>query len=125
MPNQSLEAHAKPALDSKMNQLTASTDLLADLSIGADQGHKTEEVEAAVLAASGLDAPEQFLAVVAEQQQGEVTTDSTEAAAEQLLTPEQDAAATECADQFVDLYEHVRNTFARVGVGGLRCYAQQ
>ncbi|WIA14126.1 hypothetical protein OEZ85_002670 [Tetradesmus obliquus] len=93
--------------------LSESADLLADLALNG-QGAKaaavevdTAEVEAAVLNASVLPSSEQQDATTStaltwsSEQQPEAAT----AKAEQQLTPEQDAAAAECADNFVELYE--------------------
>jgi hypothetical protein len=101
--------------------LSESADLLADLSLNG-QGAKaaaeevdTAEVEAAVLGASGLPVTEQQVdatsgALASTTEQGPDTS-SAEAAAEQPLTPEQDAAAAEFADQFVELYELVSTSY--------------
>jgi hypothetical protein len=117
-----LDALTQPNAAAQVNMsgqvvLSESADLLADLSLNG-QGAKaaaeevdTAEVEAAVLGASGLPVTEQQAdntsgALTSTTEQGQDTS-SAEAAAEQQLTPEQDAAAAECANQFVELYELV------------------
>jgi hypothetical protein len=97
--------------------LSESADLLADLSLNgqgakaAAEGGDTAEVEAAVLSASGLPIIEQHTentsGALTSTKEQDPDTSSAEAVAEQQLTPEQDAAAADCADQFVELYELV------------------
>jgi hypothetical protein len=102
--------------------LSESADLLADLTLNG-QGAKatavevdTAEVEATVLSASVLPEPEnqdeatsKALTPVTEQK-----PDAASAQAEQQLTPAQDAAAAECADNFVELYEQVSLHYNRI-----------
>lgn len=93
------------------------SDLLGDLTLDGQGATAaavevdTVDVEAAVLSASGLAAIEQQAHTTSPalktSTEPEPDAASAEAVAEQHLTPEQDAAAADCADQFVNSYEQV------------------